>query len=88
MMVSKNGCLAAVTLLACSYSMATNAADVNVSEDLTIDIPVLLYMGNQYSAKLNYNGSCWDATEVTPIVNSTSSKTVFRRGDSADSKQQ
>lgn len=46
-------------------------SSVTVSENLTIDIPVLLYMGNQYSAKMNYNGSCWVAAEVVPIANST-----------------
>jgi len=50
--------------------MMVNAESVQVSDDLTIDLPSLTYKGSLYSAKLIYNGSCWNHQDLTKLSSS------------------
>jgi len=51
---------------------------VTVSDSLLIDVPKLSYKGSYYSVKLDYNGSCWTARDVTLLtgVGATTNETT------------
>jgi|GEM_PF-616516 len=48
-------------------SQETPNYDVTVTSELLINIPRLNYQGSYFSAKMDFNGSCWVARDVTAL---------------------